>query len=196
MTRDDLVALFQGFDGSRYSQAKVGSFFEVSNDYVHGPLCSDAFPPDEMTTEPQRREVVVVNKLGTTLPILTGGLGELFVHDPGGDAGVDYRMAWKITETSIPSDALWRYTRRVLDENGDCGRTIEDRTQSRNVRVCPVHRIWKDERGRTVALFFDPFAINSCREGDEDCSRCPRYIGGQVWTRIKLKLDLIEVGDA
>ena len=194
VTRDDVVALHQGFDGSKFSGAEVGSFFEISGESVHGPLCSDAFTFSGQGPQSQQKDVVVVNKLGNTLPILTNGLGNWFFTGDQHVPNVVHTMTWRITETSIASDALWNYTREVMDAKGSCGQIIDKRTQSRNVRICPVHRVWKNESGQTVALFFDPYAINGCTGDDNSCSECPRFIDGQVWTDLKLKFDLLEVG--
>ena len=195
VTRDDVVALYHGFDGSKFSNAEVGSFFEVSSDNVHGPLCSGAFTFDGHKPQPQSKAIVVINKLGNTLPILTIGLGDLFLFEHQNEARFSHTINWSIEETSVASDALWVYTRGVLNAKGSCGKTIDERTRSRDVRICPVHRVWKNDSGQTVALFFDPYAINGCTGNGDDCSStCPLFVSGQVWTELKLKLDLIEVG--
>jgi hypothetical protein len=191
VTRDDLVALHDGLDSSKFSDAEVGSFFEVSGSGVRGPLCAGAYTSKGPGLHPRERNVVVVNKLGTTLPILTTGLGDLFY---AGTRPVAHSMTWQIEETSITPAALWSYTRNVLNAQGDCGRTIDARTKHIDVRICPVHRVWKDKTGQTLAFFFDTYAINGCPVDDDDCSKCPRFIQGQVWTELKLKLDLLEHG--
>ena len=79
-------------------------------------------------------------------------------------------------------------------EGDECRERIEEMTQSGSpdVRICPVHRVWKDGE-QTVALFFDTDAINGCREeSGVDCSKCPSVVYGSGWTRIKILLDLIE----
>jgi len=191
VTRDDVVALHSGLDGSKFSHAEVGSFFEVSDSGVRGPLCAGAYSSEDPLAHPRAKSVAVINKLGTTLPILTMGLGDLFYN---AKRTVVHSMTWQIEETSITSDALWAYTRSILNAQGDCGQTIDARTQHIDVRICPVHRVWKDRDGQTIAFFFDSYAINGCTTDDGDCSQCPQFIEGQVWTELKLKLDLLEHG--
>ena len=199
VTRDDVLALHQGYDGTRIAQAEVGSFIEVSEDGVGATLCGDQIEngdvPMQKNVKVVNKDVVVVNKLGETLPILTDGLSRLFRPDNGGKSKVTHVVNWQITDISVTLDTLGKYSRDVMNAGGQCGQFIDERTRNRHVRICLVHRVWKNADGQTMALFFDPLAINGCRNA-QDCTdnKCPRVIDdGQVWTAIKMKLDLIEV---
>lgn len=195
VTRDDVVALHSGLDGSNYADANVGSFFEISVDRVHGPLCGNTIDPNHPMLITDTKDVSVVNKLGKTLPILTA-LTNVFVSSSSSDdneISVTHVIQWKVNEKSVTSDTLWQYTRDIMNGNTPCGEIIDNRTEDRDVRICPVHRVWKDEKGKTIAVFFDPHSVNGCRENGNVCSSdCPNFDQGQIWTKLKLLFDLIE----
>ena len=71
VTRDDVTAMHDGFDGTKFASAEVGSFFEVSADQVHGPLCADAFSKNDGRLQILSKTITVVNKLGESFPVLT-----------------------------------------------------------------------------------------------------------------------------
>lgn len=196
VTRDDVVALHRGLDGKTYSEAGVGSFFEVSVDRVHGPLCANRIDDNDARLQRATLDIHVINKLGETLPILTGMTSLLFEAETTGNiqAPASNVLQWQIADTSVTSEVLWQYTREIMDGETDCGSSIDQRTANRQVRICPVYRVWKDGDGRTEAVFFDPISINGCRGDDPECSaECPDFAAGQLWTRLKIMLDLLEI---
>lgn len=195
VTRDDVVALHNGFDAAKLSDADVGSFFEVYVDRIHGPLCTDRFSPADGQLQAGTRDVHVVNKLGETLPILTKLPKILFSwdDDAGTPAAFGHDLQLQLTQASVRTDILWEHTRNVMNGDSLCKQAIDDRTRDLKVRICPVYQVWRDNRGHVQALFFDPVAINGCRDNsDPDCSACPAFAAGQFWTRLKIMFDLLE----
>jgi len=191
-SRDDVLALYRGVDGKRFTNADVGSFFEVSTDNVAGPLCEATFVSKELVPH-TTKDIVVTNKLGKSLPVLTGLMASLIPTGEDIPTAVEHSVTLRVTEFSTSFESLGRYTREVLNSMNRCGQLIEERTKNRNVRICPVHRVWKDQNGHTVALFFDPVAINGCRDDGAKCSsNCPHFDDGQFWTTVKTRLDLLE----
>lgn len=197
VTRDDVAAYHNGFDASRYSTAEVGSFYEVSAQGISGPLCQNTIESrDKFST--LHRNVVIKNKLGETVPFLANILHKLLGPKEVVVSSNAHEVRWQIKEYEITLDELGGYVRNVMNEDnevGTCGALIDSRTQNRDVRICPVQRVWKNESGETVTFFFDTMAINGCRESSVNCSSdCPRYESGQFWTSVKIQLDLIEAG--
>lgn len=194
VTRNDIAAYHNGLDASRYSTAEVGSFYEVSAHGVSGPLCQTRVEPRDQI-EILQRSVVLKNKLGETAPIFVNALHGLLSQDKTNVPSSAHEVTWKVREYEITLDELGGYVRSTMNEDRSCGALIDERTRNRTVRICPVQRVWKNEKGETVTLFFDTMAINGCRENDENClSDCPRYESGKFWTSIKMWLDLLEVG--
>ena len=195
VTRDDIAAYHHGLDASKYSAAEVGSFFEVSENGVSGPLCQNSIQSQEQLTMAWRN-VVLKNKLGETAPLLTSAMYSLLGSELQGGAENAHVLELQIREFAITLDNLSAFVRRTMQDDRDCGAAIDQRTKNRSVRICPVQRIWKNRDGRTVAIFFDPMAITGCRENPEDCrTDCPRHESGQIWTAIKIQLDLLEAVD-
>ena len=194
VTRDDVAAYHNGLDASRYSTAEVGSFYEVSAQGVSGPLCQSTVESQDKL-ETLRRNVVLKNKLGETAPFLANALHKLLGPKNVVTSSNAHEVRWRINEYEITLEKLGGYVRNVMNEDRSCGALIDKRTQNRDVRICSVQRVWKNERGETVTLFFDTMAINGCRENAKNCSSdCPRYESGQFWTLIKIWLDLLEAG--
>ena len=193
VTRDDIAAYHNGLDASRYIEAEVGSFYEVSSEGVTGPLCEGA-KGFESKLSTSQKSITLKNKLGETVPIITGTLQKLFNSGDGTQSANAHYVEWRIYEHAVSLEQLAAFVRHIMnDQNQTCGNTIDKRTQNRDVRICPVQRVWKNESGETVTIFFDTMAINGCRGAEGNCaSDCPRYEKGQFWTMIKLGLDLLE----
>nr|MBC8238839.1 hypothetical protein [Alphaproteobacteria bacterium] len=179
VTRDDVTTLHNGLDGTKFANAEVGSFFEVSTDRVLGPLCEEVFSNNDQRLRIQSKIVTVINKLGETLPLLTALTNA--VSDPPDNKNngpkISNILSLPVIENSVTSATLWEYSRNIMNnKGGKCRKYIDTRTKFREVRICPVSRVWKNKGGETEAVFFDSYAINGCPGNDPSCTdKCPQF---------------------